>query len=1847
VALPDGSLLYANRYTAVTLTAAREINLISGEVFLEIDPRRDGSAGSFVVITADRRLSITGGKLGATCDNNRTTLLVVQGEAVVDRVSQPLRAGQMLAPGAEHGSPAPRVSRQLAWIKELMDAGEAPLVPPSKFAGGAITITNADGVEARLSLRRYHIDVHIEDGFARTTIDQTYFNHEDRRAEGTFQFPLPPDASLSRLAMYVDGKLMEGGMAEREYARDVFQQIMYSKRDPALLEWVDGSTFKMRVFPLEPRQEKRIILSYTQRLPSLEGRAEYRFPAGHTLQGVREWSFHARMKNAAKTAWQWSTHSLQASTDDDDLILNASAKNVNIDRDIVLDLFENGPLEKPGESVRFSSAEQDGKRYLMLRYRPVVDCQEQPKRRDWVFLYETTGDRSPLLARAQIEVIRGLLANAGLDDTFAVVAASTGVRTFAQELKPVTPGNIQAAVSFLESLKLIGALNLGNAFDAVQPMLHAARNPWLVHVGSGIAVLGQRNENTLQKKIPSSVPYLGIGVGKRWAPGFMKLAAERSGGYATQINPNECIAWRTFDLVNTLNVPRLLNLKVAGNAESDNFLTASRMLTQGEELCAVLRLAAGQRRFPVTVTITGTLNAKPFHRVLPVGDIAAHADYLPRTWAKLEIDRLLEQDATKNKEQIIALSKAMYVMTPFTSLIVLENEEMYKQFKVDRGRKDHWALYPCPQQISVTSEPLASAAPGLTAFDSPTRRPSRDEVLGSILVRMPPQFLKGSPSRDFQATTAGKTALELLEMAHALPVAIEDAANSQQLDFQRASGQNGLRLVDRSVNRREPAIAAEQVSNESSIWPSGLDGNSEAVGWPTRGSALPNGAMGIGGIGGIAGIGGGGGSNDLGMRTGGIAGLGGGSPINSAGAFGNWGGRRSAIAVNPAGDPGQEDQSDRTAGLRPSDWDALLKADGQRAPTRTHTSVKLEWFPSLHAKEHERRSSPFDGDIGNVVNIPGTMTANRSGTGDDIMTPAVFFRDSDFSPANRMLQSEVSGRSTLYDYVTSILRGENVNLSYERPAFSGDPRVFRDLVSYAPAMNTTMADILSVLEAEAGPEPEADRGSIEPAARGLIDKARGAGWQVLTVPAKARTPAWNIFFDGSGHYTYDRMLSSGLREQASCDGSELLHLYPELGIGARRQVTRFQQMQFAQWVPSYLPSADDLAHGADLLAIDSRTVAIMPHAQRRASNIADKPTKEVCVHLVFAGDGRLTERQLVNVASGNILFKETYSADGTVNRPTAAGKDLASFRLAVHSADAPDLALRTQELVVLPLPFRSREYLATRKIRMVDLDKLNDADALALIGTHLASDNLDDLYAVQRDHFGAQGDECLGFYTLRLVVGSDLPQCTGLDKKQCVLVEYLRRIVGKSVLSQWRARDHLAEGLLPRLAELHELRSMWSRDDFSQDSEALFEARCSRFLDYIGSCHCPQMAWALIDLLFQQELQSSGRRFHFFLRSREGFELFKRRGLAEFQRHYGDVPTLNYAAGYEFARSLVDSGERAQASKAFLEAYASILKADALPSVDEALKQAFEDDVVPPDWSALLYKRVGELTRANRILEAHLLAQQWSQLEQNRLAKRLSAHSWQDAPSPRARALALVLSAGLRQAHEEPVYTDELLQALPALDNASDNPSLLRLASAVARQQGNVTRSVAYLGRALEIEFRILPGRINVQEIRADYAALLAGYQELARMARALEMQPSRELSGQIVAAADRWRSLDPNNPDASRAAAQALRAAGVQEMAWEYFVTSLDGAPGANGAWSKLAEDLSIDGDLFLADQAYALASEEQPADPEILYDRALNLTRLGNREKANQLFERVAKGAWQPQYQWIQQEAQRRLGK
>ncbi len=381
VTLPDGSVLFVNSDSQVKIATERRVEVVRGEVFVEVVPEFDeqGIKSPFEVVTPQRTVTALGTKFAVTVDDSETDVMVTQGSVVVSGVGEVLGAGQRVvlrevtedavqrpvqpqhdlggvkadAAGGYVLTSAPRAAVELEWTRDLLAAATGPLVPTSEYSGGALVTVDPNGQSNKLSLRKFHVDVHIEDGFARTSIDQTYFNHTWNRLEGTFHFPLPTDASLSRLAMYVNGKLMEGGMAERQHARNTFEQIVHKMQDPALLEWVDGSTFKMRVFPLEPRQEKRIVLSYSQRLNAEEGQHSYRFPAGHTMDAVREWSAHVRVSGGAELKWHSDSHAMTATTDEaGDLLLDGALKNALMDRDFILRVHASFPsLPGKGEPL--------------------------------------------------------------------------------------------------------------------------------------------------------------------------------------------------------------------------------------------------------------------------------------------------------------------------------------------------------------------------------------------------------------------------------------------------------------------------------------------------------------------------------------------------------------------------------------------------------------------------------------------------------------------------------------------------------------------------------------------------------------------------------------------------------------------------------------------------------------------------------------------------------------------------------------------------------------------------------------------------------------------------------------------------------------------------------------------------------------------------------------------------------------------------------------------------------------------------------------------------------------------------------------------------------------------------------------------------------------------------------------------------------------------------------------------------------------------------------------------------------------------------------------------------------
>src|SRR5262249_31558811 len=141
--------------------------------------------------------------------------------------------------------------------------------------------------------------------------------------------------------------------------------------------------------------------------------------------------------------------------------------------DLQLELTESKPA-----TTRFAQADLDGQRYLMLRHRPEITNHQSPitnqESRHFVFLFETSADRDPLLARTQIEILRTLLENLEHTDTSGVRTAATRTKRVNDTPLPAVRENIDATIEALDKAHLIGAFDLENAIAAVDPLVRDA-----------------------------------------------------------------------------------------------------------------------------------------------------------------------------------------------------------------------------------------------------------------------------------------------------------------------------------------------------------------------------------------------------------------------------------------------------------------------------------------------------------------------------------------------------------------------------------------------------------------------------------------------------------------------------------------------------------------------------------------------------------------------------------------------------------------------------------------------------------------------------------------------------------------------------------------------------------------------------------------------------------------------------------------------------------------------------------------------------------------------------------------------------------------------------------------------------------------------------------------------------------------------------------------------------------------------------------------------------------------------------------------------------------------------------
>ncbi len=692
VRLSDGTGLFLRGGTTLQLSADGT-KLEAGQLWM------DAAAADRkppVHRLGDVTVSAAGAGVELTRSDQQVTVYVARGMATVEAP-----AGRVEVQAGERATvragAAPEVKPVTFW--EDWTGGMADHASASVLAGaGAGTLYGVDfggapGASAQsLEISAQSIHAVIRDGLAETEVDQTFFNAGARPVEGWYWFSIPLGAHVTGFALDSNGTLIEGELIERNEARRQYEESAATGHEPALLEWVDGRTFRARIFPVPAAGSRRAVLRYLQRLPLVEGRMRFVHPLqAREARRIGEFALSVDLGEAGKDM-EISTLA-DARVEDGGRLVTMRRSGFKPLADFQLEARLKRPVA-PVRASRFITG-GDSADYLMVRWVPDVDWNKvEAQKAEVVVVVDTSGGGDESARQLKTATAEAVLRALSADDRFALVSIDVKPTVLHPKdgLAPAGEKEITTALERLASRLPGGATDLSAVFDVALSRLHGGEQPAVIYVGDGWATSGELSGEALGERLrralsTSRARFFTVAVGADANQALLAELARSGGGSAFAVDDTTQATEKALQIAAAIKTPTVTDLELdLGAGLDETFVSSNGKVSRGEE---VMLLARTHHDLPPRAKVRGRLAGKPFERDYPVEwETTVAASLVPRLWAVEAISRLLgtaaEPEAIRGK--IIAMGMEYGLMTPYTSFIALESEQAYQQRGIRRNR---------------------------------------------------------------------------------------------------------------------------------------------------------------------------------------------------------------------------------------------------------------------------------------------------------------------------------------------------------------------------------------------------------------------------------------------------------------------------------------------------------------------------------------------------------------------------------------------------------------------------------------------------------------------------------------------------------------------------------------------------------------------------------------------------------------------------------------------------------------------------------------------------------------------------------------------------------------------------------------------------------------------------------------------------------------------------------------------------------------------------------------------------------------------------------------------------------
>jgi len=541
-----------------------------------------------------------------------------------------------------------------------------------------------------LVIKYHRVKVTIEDQVATTRVDQVFINESPWELEGTYIFPLPEEAAISEFAMYVDGERVEARILEKDEARQIYEDIVRQRRDPALLEYVGRNAFQARVYPIPAHGEKRVELEYSEVLPMDQGLVKYLYPlntekfSSRPIEDVSV-SIELHSNQAIKVIYSPS-HDIAVDRESDySARIGYEDYDVKPDRDF--ELYYSISEEDFGLNlVSYRERGEDGFFLLLVAPRLEVDEREVIVK-DVIFVLDTSGSmRGEKLEQAK-DALEFVLDELNDEDRFNIVTFSTGVRQYDDRLRPAEER--KEGRRFVRNLTASGGTDINRALLEALDQVDEERPTIIIFLTDGLATEGEIETDRILDNVddaaPDNVRIFAFGVGDDVNTILLDTMAEAHRGASAYVRPGEDIDEEVSAFYAKVSTPLLsdVELDFGDIRVEDTYPYPLPDLFAGTQLVLVGRYREGG---DTTITLEGEVNDRwqSFeYEDVHFRDRGGDA-FIPRLWATRKIGYLLSQirlhgESRELVDEIVDLSVRYGIISPYTSFLVDETEDVLSE----------------------------------------------------------------------------------------------------------------------------------------------------------------------------------------------------------------------------------------------------------------------------------------------------------------------------------------------------------------------------------------------------------------------------------------------------------------------------------------------------------------------------------------------------------------------------------------------------------------------------------------------------------------------------------------------------------------------------------------------------------------------------------------------------------------------------------------------------------------------------------------------------------------------------------------------------------------------------------------------------------------------------------------------------------------------------------------------------------------------------------------------------------------------------------------------------------------